>query len=556
MVPPRRPYPFQTGVATLLLQGKNVILQAPTGSGKTHAALLPFLNGLEKGRDFPRKCLYSVPMRVLAKQFVSEYQSMVTAAGRDDQLSVAIQTGEQARDPYLAQDLIFATIDQTLSSFLLAPYSLSRSRANINAAAVMSAYLVFDEFHLYDPISTLPTTLHMLQLLKGITPFLLMTATFSETMLDALAARLDAVVVPGSEAERQQMRALASQQKTRRYHIADEPLTAEAVLSTHDRRSLAICNTVDRARRLYQDLREATKKTDTQVILLHSRFQREDRDRIEDNIRACFGKDAPHRDGSFIVVATQAIEVGVDITSTRLHTELAPANAILQRAGRCARYPGEEGDVFIYRYVPGDELGETVDLIESVAPYMKQEDEFESTFAVFCDRSGHTLDFVDEQQVISAVHGKRDAEIIRQLDMDSSQHRRRLFAVMRQDEGQDARNLIREVLQQHITIHDKPDVLLKAPFDVPAFGLHPGTLQKYVKQWLERAYELELDKPIWYLKRLDGDAYEFAVQNNQPVYKWEEVKTPQAAWGAPLIVVHPALATYDPGQGFIPDVGG
>ncbi len=32
------PYPFQRRVADLLLSGQNVILQAPTGAGKTFAA--------------------------------------------------------------------------------------------------------------------------------------------------------------------------------------------------------------------------------------------------------------------------------------------------------------------------------------------------------------------------------------------------------------------------------------------------------------------------------------------------------------------------------------
>src|SRR5262249_5942068 len=152
----------------LLLERRNIILQAPTGAGKTHAALLPFLNALEYNRDFPRKCIYSVPMRVLAAQFVETYIEAVKHAARDDRIRVSIQTGEQPNDRELAGDLIFATIDQTLSSFLISPYGLPKRMANLNAAAVMGAYLVFDEFHLFDSTSTLPTTLHMLKMLDGV----------------------------------------------------------------------------------------------------------------------------------------------------------------------------------------------------------------------------------------------------------------------------------------------------------------------------------------------------------------------------------------------------
>ena len=553
-------WPHQQRVYDLVAAGKNVILHAPTGSGKTRAALYPFLDAADYASELhhqlPRKCIYSVPMRVLAKQFVDEYTKTIhrynLRYGLD--IQVAIQTGEQPGARWLEADLIFATIDQTLSSFLLAPYSLSRGQANLNAAAVMASYLVFDEFHLFDPISTLPTTLHLLQMLKGITPFVLMTATFSADLLGGLAALLDAVVVPGDDAEREQMRRLESQQKTRRYHVLEEPLTAERVLDVHTGRSLVICNTVDRARRIHAELAEAVRHTDTEVMLLHSRFLREDRDRIEATLRAQFGKDAPP-DGSLIVVSTQAIEVGVDITSTRLHTELAPANSILQRAGRCARYPGDEGDVFIYRRAAGDASGEIVDLCENVAPYMKQEDEFVRTLEAFRERDGTSLDFAEEQAVVSTVHGPRDRQLIDQLRAESFQHRRRMYAVMRGEDPNRAGNLIRDVWQQQVTIHAEPDALLDDPYAAPSFGLHPGTLQKYVKSWLEQGRSD--DSLPWAVKWLKEERDPDADQANRVAYRWIDVyDSPQEVWGAPLVVVHPRLATYHPDLGFIPDRGG
>ena len=418
-------WPHQERVFDLLLkERRNVILQAPTGSGKTRAALYPFLTALdyqtEYYQHFPHKCLYSVPMRVLARQFYAEYSQTVRRYGLKYALNIsfAIQTGEQTGERAgscdLSAHLIFATIDQTLSSFLLSPYSLPMRRANLNAAAVMTSYLVFDEFHLYDPDSTLPTALHMLQMLRGITPFVLMTATFSRDMLAGLADVLDAVVVPGTEEEGEQFQRLESQQKTRRYHVAEQPLTASAVLEKHRGRSLVICNTVDRARALYEALQRA-KDPHTEVWLLHSRFLRKDRDEIEERLRTHFARGM--KDGSLIVVSTQAIEVGVDITSAALHTELAPANAILQRAGRCARYQGEAGDVTIYPYALDAASGEVLDLREHPQPYAGKEERklFGPTLEQFRDYSGYALDFRAEQDIVSAVHGPLDAQIIEAL---------------------------------------------------------------------------------------------------------------------------------------------
>ena len=127
------PHPFQERVAESLLAGRNVILQAPTGSGKTMAALYPFLHAQTHSADYPAKCLYSVPMRVLANQFVAEFRDKV------NRVSVEIQTGEQSHSRTFEHDLIFATIDQVLSSFLHAPYSLSRRQANLNAGAVVAS---------------------------------------------------------------------------------------------------------------------------------------------------------------------------------------------------------------------------------------------------------------------------------------------------------------------------------------------------------------------------------------------------------------------------------
>lgn len=556
---PKQAYLYQKRMAELLLADrKSVILQAPTGAGKTHAALLPYLNAVEHNRDFPRKCIYSVPMRVLANQFVGAYKDAVKRADREEYIKVSIQTGEQPEDSEFAKDLIFATIDQTLSSFLIAPYSLSRRKANLNAGAVASAYLVFDEFHLFDPASTLPTTLAMLHMLRDVTPFVLMTATFSQTMLEELAHKLNAVVVPGNEAERSELLKLETQQKTRRYHVANVPLSAQAVLDKHCGRSLAICNTVGRAMQLYDELRRLAQPH-INVILLHSRFLPAHRGKKEDLLRQQFGRGA--EGGDYIVVATQAIEVGVDITSTVLHTELAPANAIIQRAGRCARYKDDEGDVYIYERSVAP-TGEEISLLEKRHPYASKAEEaqFHLTLAQFRERGGSkALNFKDEQAILTAVHSKRDAEIIQQIGMREYDHKRNMYSVMRGDDLANVGDVVRNVISQSVTIHANPDDLRQAPFDVPAFNLHPGSVQKYITDWLKLQQEAD-DAPDWAVQYLvehkldkrDAD-FESAAQFNEERFEFNAVRHhAKEAWGAKLIVVHPYFATYDQDLGFVP----
>ncbi|GAB5426313.1 MAG: CRISPR-associated helicase/endonuclease Cas3 [Crocinitomicaceae bacterium] len=551
-----RPYPHQTKVADLMLAGKNIILQAPTGAGKTRAALMPFLEHFHPDSDakdvLPTKCIYTIPMKVLAKQFNLEYSKIVKEYSLKiaKDISVAIQTGDQATDRKLESNLIFATIDQALSSFLIAPYSLSKRQANMNAGAVISSYLVFDEFHLFDPTSTLPTTLHMLKMLKGITPFILMTATFSETMLSALAEELDAVVVGTSPEEKAEFAQLGSQDKTRIYHTVDDVMRPPKIIDDHSGRTLVICNQVARAKQIYDDLKSellAQNKAETQLLLLHSRFLADDRNAIEKKIRDYFGRG--EKEDDYILVTTQAIEVGVDITSTALHTELAPANAIIQRAGRCARYQKDKGNVYIYKKAL-DKEGEEIDLTTDVMPYKTQEDVITKTWLAFEAYDTQVLNYEAEQVVLNRAHQEQDARIINDLKGQSRNHRQLMYSAMR---GQDdARSLVREIIAQSVTIHDNPAEVAKNPFAYPSFSLHPGTLQKYIDEWMTKpAYQHTDHISIIRLNESETDA-----QANDERYFYEAITDAGQAWMAPLLVVHPDLATYDSEYGFDLQNGG
>ena len=131
------PFTFQRKVAQHLLNGRNVILQAPTGAGKTKAALFPFLLAQQENIPFPRKLLYTTPMRVLAKSFHTDFQE--SPIGEQEVFTAATQTGENQDDRQFRSDLIFTTIDQVLSSFLNIPYALGLRQGNVNAGAVVGA---------------------------------------------------------------------------------------------------------------------------------------------------------------------------------------------------------------------------------------------------------------------------------------------------------------------------------------------------------------------------------------------------------------------------------
>lgn len=565
-------YPYQERVKKLVQSGKSVILQAPTGAGKTRAALAPFIEAFLDfpPEVFPRKCIYSVPMRVLANQFVTEYKGLVDAYKRKfrHSLTVGIQTGDRPDDPRVENNLVFTTIDQTLSNFLNIPYGLGKGQANLNAGAIVSSYLVFDELHLYDPDTMLPTTLEMLRMLKGITPFVAMTATFSTSMLARLADMLDAVVVPEDDLSRQDMESIGSQVgKTRRFYAVDAPLTAQAVLASEKQgqRTICICNTVRAAQGLYQEIKRSLSErgdNQTQVCLLHSRFYKDDRDQKEAWIREQFGKAQAVYDGPpLILIATQVIEVGVDATCDVMHTEIAPAASILQRAGRCARRDHETGDVFVY--LPRDKEGNP-----NYAPYALKNKPRETarglrlclaTWDAFNDSQfvGQPMSFGLEQALIDRVHSPIDVEILDVAAAGSGLVHQKIMETMQNQDMGAASELIREGGGRFVFVHPAPETdenLAHNPWYYDGFTFSPELLASALKD-LSQAENLE-DTP-WLMKAArQVQTSKPGQDEEQPArstaeYTWYSLRENKEIFGAPVLALHPSVAHYDSDLGIV-----
>jgi CRISPR-associated endonuclease/helicase Cas3 len=147
--PPRL---FQQQAIAHLLNRQDVLLRAPTGSGKTETAIAkrccvrpwrlpwgeaqiaPFLFAKTLQCDFPNKLIYVVPLRTLANSLRQRAETLArtweTFTPPSRPLVVTLQTGENPEDPRFEGDIVFCTIDQMLSSFLNIPYSVGRGSAN------------------------------------------------------------------------------------------------------------------------------------------------------------------------------------------------------------------------------------------------------------------------------------------------------------------------------------------------------------------------------------------------------------------------------------------
>lgn len=98
-----------------------------------------------------------------------------------------------------------------------------------------------------------------------------------------------------------------------------------------------ITNTVERAQRTFEALLNIAPH-DVDCLLLHARFPLADRQVIEEEILAKYGKGATDRPPKGIVIGTQVLEQSLDIDFDLMVTDLAPIDLLLQRVGRLHRH--------------------------------------------------------------------------------------------------------------------------------------------------------------------------------------------------------------------------
>lgn len=99
-----------------------------------------------------------------------------------------------------------------------------------------------------------------------------------------------------------------------------------------------IRNSVDDAIRIYRQLLARGAIPAENLSLFHSRFAFYDRQRIELETLARFGKGEGSQRAGKVLIATQVIEQSLDIDVDAMISDLAPIDLLIQRAGRLQRH--------------------------------------------------------------------------------------------------------------------------------------------------------------------------------------------------------------------------
>ena len=358
------------------------LVRVPTGAGKTEGAVLSWLwrrrfADHDTRRTTPRRLVYCLPMRVLVEQTVDRCEAMISQLGLADEVRVhQLMGGGVAKDwkdaPETDQILV-GTLDQLLSRALMRGYGVSRYQWPIDFALLHNDVLwVYDEVQLFGEALATTTQLEGFRqaLPGGIGPSasLWMSATVDPRWLETIdhAAPVPARILELGPEDRSGPLAKRLAAAKRISEIA--AIDADAVIAGHrpGTLTLIVLNTVRTARELHGKLTQSKALIDVDLVLLHSRFRPADRRRAVDRLRAEIDPNDPGR----IVVSTQVIEAGVDVSAALLVTEAAPWASLVQRFGRCNRF-GEFPDAQVYWSMPTKPLPYEEDEVESAAAALR-----------------------------------------------------------------------------------------------------------------------------------------------------------------------------------------
>jgi CRISPR-associated endonuclease/helicase Cas3 len=408
----------------------HLLLRAPTGSGKTEAGLLwaarqvttiatatggtprvfftlPYLASINAMADRLGNLLQDKEMTGVAHSRAASYHLSVAIAaedseeGEDHRIVAARKAVSRAAATRLFQETVrVGTPYQLLRGALAGPVHAGTLIDSANSVFVL------DELHAYDAkrLGFILATARLWERVGG------RIAVLSATLPDALAGLVretlnNDVVTVNAEADLTPAR---HRLRIRDRHLTDPAAVAEASLRlSEDQSVLIVANNVAHAQDLFEQLSPiacALRGPDT-AMLLHSRFRRRDRSRIEKAIRARFGTSTAGRVADRLpglVVATQVVEVSLDVDFDVLFTAAAPLEALLQRFGRVNRL-GQRPPASVVVHLPsyGPRRGEPgSDYADGVYP----REPVELAWNILLDHNGASVDEVQATRWLDQIY--------------------------------------------------------------------------------------------------------------------------------------------------------
>ncbi|MEM6705443.1 MAG: CRISPR-associated helicase Cas3' [Acidobacteriota bacterium] len=358
------PFPYQERLAS---EPWPELLDVPTGLGKTAAIVGAWLWKRLHDDNAPRRLAYCLPMRVLVEQTAEVARELCARSERYFEHgavpSVHVLMGGDVDEAWEgapdASAILVGTQDMLISRALNRGYGMSRFKWPVHFGLLHNDCLwALDETQLMGVAVETSAQLEGLRRRLGTlkpAKTVWMSATLAAGQLETVDHPIpdsgrQRLTLSDSDRTNEVVRSRLSARKTiarlegarlTGHDKTDAEQVFDSVLDLHNERgglTLVVANTVARAQALFDRLAHETDR----ISLVHSRFRPVDRLAAEQSL---------FETGDRIVVATQAIEAGVDISARTLITDLAPWPSLVQRFGRLNRYGEREG---LIRWIDAD----------------------------------------------------------------------------------------------------------------------------------------------------------------------------------------------------------
>jgi CRISPR-associated endonuclease/helicase Cas3 len=314
----------------------NVILTAPTGSGKTETAMLWLQRQMQisgQGRVF-----YILPftasINAMYERLVQDIKSRNKVGLLHGKLSSYLDNLVEKENPQISKEQRHYLTHKIKEDYqtlvtplkIVTPFQLLKHVFGIKGFEKgifewVGGYLIFDEIHAYNSGVFAQIVVLIEFAIKYLrVKVLIMTATLPTFLKNELQKAI------GSYTEISAKDKLYQQFTRHRVILKDGLLSANTDIIQADlssgKKVLVVCNTVEQSQKVYSELKSNNK------VLLHGSFNAFDRNKKESELK---------KDDVKLLVGTQAIEVSLDIDYDVIYTEPAPIDALIQRFGRVNR---------------------------------------------------------------------------------------------------------------------------------------------------------------------------------------------------------------------------
>ena len=335
-----------------------LLLRAPTGAGKTDAALLWASKQIEAQRA--DRLIFAMPTRFTSNAisvnvskelgqtglYHSSAWSVISDRVKNNEISLSDALNQHKMARCLLSPITVCTIDHLLMSL-----TMTREDHHLISYNLANSCVVIDEADFYDDF-TLANIQYLLKVLyEWKVPVLIMSASLPDSSLSLYQStgyKVDSILEDSHDVNKNR----------KRFEIKDiidynefkdiDPLIEKCFERGN---GILYMNTVDSAIALYKHIcsdKKRTKEEIDNIHLYHSRFTEPDKLKKEKEIINALGKKAwDEGTAKGIVIMTQIGEMSINISSEIMISELCPIDRMIQRTGRLCRFSDYIGKLYV-----------------------------------------------------------------------------------------------------------------------------------------------------------------------------------------------------------------